>query len=143
MAVADIALSAVSAASTYAHMIALEEIVRHYKGRSGVRDSTLEAIAFTLNKKNKKLKRKGLGCIPILGSICNTVYTLGRSMQKRYQGTRGVERRAYAKTLWGNMLAGDPAASAAGDNLLGIKTFTRIRNCIDGDVVLKKKMKSL
>jgi hypothetical protein len=143
MAVADIALSAVSAASTYAHMIALEEIVRRYKGRSGVRDSTLEAIAFTLNKKNKKLKRKGLGCIPILGSICNTVYTLGRSMQKRYQGTRGVERRAYAKTLWGNMLAGDPAAIAACDNLLGIKTFTRIRNCIDGDVVLKKKMKSL
>lgn len=139
----DIGLSAKSAASTYAHICALEAILEIYKGRPGVRASTLEAIAYTLNKKNKKLKRKGFGCIPILGSICNTVYTAGRTIQKRVQGTRGIERRAMAKTLWQNMLAGDPAAIAACEDLLGVKTFTKIRIYIDGDVVLKKKMKSL
>ncbi|MBR0646871.1 eCIS core domain-containing protein [Plastoroseomonas hellenica] len=143
LAIADMALSAVSAAKTYAHMCALEAIVTLYSGKKGVRETTLTAIAYTLNKKNKKLKRKGISCIPILGSICNSVYTLGRTVQKKVNGTKGVERRAMSKLLWNNMLAGDPAAIAACEELLGAKTFGKIRRCIDGDVVLKKKMKSL
>jgi hypothetical protein len=143
LAIADIAISAASAASTYAHMCALEAIVKLYSGKKGVRENTLTAIAYTLNKKNKKLKRKGISCIPVLGSICNTVYTIGRTIQKRRDGTKGVERRAMSKVLWGNMLGGDPAAIAACQELLGAKTFGKIRMCIDGDVVLKKKMKSL
>lgn len=143
LAIADLALSAVSAAKTYAHMCALEAIVTLYSGKPGVRESTMTAIAYTLNKKNKKLKRKGVSCIPVLGSICNTVYTLGRTVQKKMNGTKGVERRAMSKILWNNMLAGDRAAIAACEELLGAKTFGKIRMCIDGDVVLKKKMKSL
>lgn len=143
LAIADMALSAVSAAKTYAHMCALEAIMKLYSGKKGVRESTMTAIAYTLNKKNKKLKRKGISCIPVLGSICNTVYTLGRTVQKKMNGTKGVERRAMSKLLWNNMLAGDPAAIAACEELLGAKTFGKIRMCIDGDVVLKKKMKSL
>lgn len=143
LAIADLALSAVSAAKTYAHMCALEAIMQLYSGKPGVRETTLTAIAYTLNKKNKKLKRKGISCIPVLGSICNTVYTLGRTVQKKMNKTKGVERRAMSKLLWNNMLAGDPAAIAACEELLGAKTFGKIRMCIDGDVVLKKKMKSL
>jgi hypothetical protein len=143
LAIADMALSAVSAAKTYAHTCALEAIVTLYSGKKGVRESTLTAIAYTLNKKNKKLKRKGISCIPVLGSICNSVYTLGRTVQKKMNGTKGVDRRAMSKVLWNNMLAGDPAAIAACEELLGAKTFGKIRMCIDGDVVLKKKMKSL
>ncbi|WP_431284088.1 eCIS core domain-containing protein [Humitalea sp. 24SJ18S-53] len=142
--IADIALSAASAASTYSHITALEKILRTYEfAGKQVRESTLEAIAYALNKKNKKLKRKGLGCIPILGSICNSVYTLGRTIQKRVDGTRGTERRSQARTLWLNMMAGDPAAIAACQELLGVAMFTKIRKYSDGDVVLKKKLKSL
>ncbi|HEY4250901.1 MAG TPA: DUF4157 domain-containing protein [Roseomonas sp.] len=143
LAIADMALSAVSAAKTYAHMCALEAIIQLYSGKPGVRADTLTAIAYTLNKKNKKLKRKGISCIPILGSICNTVYTLGRTVQKKLDKSKGVERRAMAKVLWTNMMQGDRAAIAACEELLGAKTFGKIRMCIDGDVVLKKKMKSL
>jgi hypothetical protein len=146
--VADIGLSAFSAAKTYAHICALEEILDKYEygfGRSErkVLAGTIDAILFTAKKKNKKLKRKGFGCIPILGSIGNTVYTLGRTIYKRVKGTRGVERRKQAEILWTNMLKGDPCATEACLELLGTKTFFKIRKYSDGWVVLKKKMKSL
>ncbi|MDB5412614.1 MAG: hypothetical protein JWR10_949 [Rubritepida sp.] len=141
--VLDVALSAKAAASTYSHIKALEAIMIKYLNAKGVQTSTLLAIAFVLSKKNKKLKRKGLGCVPILGSVCNTVYTLGRTIQKRLDGTKGVERRLAAVQLWTNMMAGDPAAIAACEELLGAKMFSSIRRYGDGHLVLKKKMKSL
>ncbi len=139
----DIALSAKAAHSTYSHMQVLENIIKTHMGKKGVRDGTMAAIGYTLNKKNKKLKRKGLGCVPVLGSFCNTVYTLGRTIQKRMDGSRGVERRKWAVVLWENMMAGDPAAIAACQELLGTKIFTSIRTYHEGHLVLKKKMKSL
>jgi hypothetical protein len=138
--IADIGLSAFSAAKTYAHICALEAILEVYNSDRRVLPGTIDAIVFATQKKNKKLKRKGVGCIPVLGSICNTVYTLGRRITKK---DRGVERRRQAQTLWENMLRGDPAARAACRELLGEKTFTKIQIYADGHVVLKKKMKSL
>lgn len=144
--IADLTLTFVSAAKTYAHIKELESILAYAEAGSGklaALPGTVNAIAFTLNKKNKKLKRKGIGCIPVLGSICNTVYTAGRSIQKRNNGTRGVERRSYALTLWQNMLKKDRYAIAACSSLLGEKMFTKLRVYADGDRVLKKKMRSL
>ncbi len=133
--------SAVSAVKTYRHVNALEKILTElghvaYGG-------TVEAILFSIKKKNKKLKRTGAGCVPILGSICNSVYTVGRTMKKRYKGTKGIERRAYAKTLWENCQALDPCAKAACIELLGTKVYGLIDGYDDGHLVLKKKMKSL
>ncbi|MES2711976.1 MAG: DUF4157 domain-containing protein [Pseudomonadota bacterium] len=144
--IADLTLSFVSAAKTYAHIKELESILVYAEAGSGklaAHPGTVNAIAFTLNKKNKKLKRKGVGCIPVLGSICNTVYTAGRSIQKRNDNSRGVERRSHATTLWVNMMAKDRYAIAACSSLLGEKMFGKIRMYSDGHRVLKKKMRSL
>src|SRR5262249_26943676 len=135
----DIGFSAFSAAKTYAHICALEAILELYSGNRRVLPGTLDAIIFAPQKKNKKIKRKGIGCIPVLGSICNTAYTLGRRLTKK---NRGVERRQQAQTLWENMLRGDPAALAACEELLGETTFAKIKIYADGHLVLKKKMKS-
>ena len=144
--IADLTLTFVSAAKTYAHIKELESILVYAEAGSGKlapQDGTKDAIAFTLNKKNKKLKRKGVGCIPVLGSICNTVYTAGRSIQKRHDNSRGVLRRSHAEKLWENMLKKDRYAIAACSSLLGERIFTKLRIYADGHKVLKKKMRSL
>lgn len=144
--IADLTLTFVSAAKTYAHIKELESILAYAEAGSGKLaplDGTKDAIAFTLNKKNKKLKRKGVGCIPVLGSICNTVYTAGRSIQKRHDNSRGVDRRSHAEKLWVNMLTKDRYAIAACSSLLGERIFTKLRIYADGHKVLKKKMRSL
>ena len=140
-ALIDSTRSAVSAVKTYRHISALEKILTElghvaYGG-------TVEAILFSIKKKNKKLKRTGAGCVPVLGSVCNSVYTIGRTMKKRIQGTKGHERRAYAKALWENCQADDPCAKAACLELLGTKVYGLIDGYTDGHLVLKKKMKSL
>ncbi len=144
--IADLTLTFVSAAKTYAHIKELESILAYAEAGSGKlapQDGTKDAIAFTLNKKNKKLKRKGVGCIPVLGSICNTAYTVGRSIQKRHDNSRGVLRRSHAEKLWENMLKKDRYAIAACSSLLGERMFTKLRIYADGHKVLKKKMRSL
>jgi hypothetical protein len=138
LALADMVFSGVSAAKTYAHIVGLEVILKELG--SEAKPGTKEAIVFATMKKNKKLKRKGLGCVPVLGSLCNSVYTLGRRLTKK---NRGVERRAHAKTLWNNMRKGDFCARMACQELLGKKMFEKYKGYIDGDVLLKKKMKSL
>lgn len=141
MSLIESGFSAASAVSTYRHIKQLERIIE-LKGPVA-KPGTLEAIVFCCKKKNKKLKRKGLGCVPILGSICNTVYTVGRSIQKRIEGTRGVERRQQASILWQNTLIGDQCAIAACKEILGEKVYALIEGLADGHLVLKKKMKSL
>ena len=137
----DSVRSGVSAVKTYRHVNALERILKtHGQNAYG---GTVEAILFAIKKKNKKLKRTGAGCVPVLGSMCNSVYTVGRTIKKRYRGTRGVERRAHAETLWQNCQGGDPCARAACIELLGSKIFGLIDGYTDGHLVLKKKMKSL
>lgn len=107
-------------------------------------EATQQAIGFCIKKKNKKLKRKGFGCIPAIGSLCNSVYTVGRTIQKRHNNTRGVERRQQAFTLWDNTLQPNacPFAIEACKDLLGIKIYTMIEGMTDGHLVLKKKLKS-
>ena len=140
-ALIDSTRSAVSAVKTYRHMSALERILKSHNKHA--LDGTVEAILFTIKKKNKKLKRTGLGCVPALGSICNSVYTVGRTIKKRVKGTRGHERRAHAETLWKNAQFGDLCAKLACQELLGDKIFNLIDGYADGHLVLKKKMKSL
>ncbi len=141
LALVESAFSAASAVSTYGHIKNLEKILVALG--PGAMPGTCDAILFCCKKKNKKLKRKGLGCIPVFGSICNSVYTLGRTIQKSYQGTKGKERRKQASTLWVNTLNGDKCAIAACKEILGVKVYDLIKGCSDGDLVLKKKMKSL
>lgn len=144
LSLVDSLMSGASAVSTYGHIKQLERLLTRYNTTDlGVQIGTHEAITFACKKKNKKLKRKGLGCIPILGSICNTVYTIGRTIQKSRSGTKGVARRHHAKVLWDNARRGDPMAIAACKELLGKKIYAMIEGMNDGDRVLKKKMKSL
>lgn len=133
--------SAYSAVKTYKHIKHLERILDTKKELA--KPGTVEAIMFTIKKKNKKLKRKGIGCVPVFGSICNTVYTAGRSIKKRVTGTRGVERRQQASMLWQNTLIGDQCAIAACQELLGLKVYNLIDGMADGHLVLKKKLRSL
>jgi len=146
----DVALSAKSAASTYSHIKKLEVIHSHWLAMFRVnnlsnppRASTLRASEWTLNQKNRKLKRKGLGCLPILGSTLNTVYTLGRTIQKRVMGTKGKDRHGHAVVLWQNMMANDPFAMEVCLELLGTRVFNSIRHYSDGHLVLKRSMRSL
>jgi hypothetical protein len=145
LTLAEMGFSGVSAVKSHLHMVHLEKILQNYMGKEdpNVRTGTLGAIAFACLKKNKKRKRKGLGCIPVLGAIGNTVYSIGRRVVKNANNQRGVDRRTAAHTLWYNMLLGDPAATEACRELLGKKTFGRIRGYRDGDQVLKKKLRSI
>lgn len=143
LACVDSAFSGVSAYKTHGHIRELELLLNTMGSDSTVQPGTKEAILFAVKKKNKKLKRKGIGCVPILGSICNTVYTVGRTAYKRAKGTKGVERRQHASALWGNTLVGDRLAIAACKELLGVKVYEMIKGLGDGHLVLKKKMKSL
>ncbi|MBL8841691.1 MAG: hypothetical protein JNL90_09220 [Planctomycetes bacterium] len=144
LSLVDSLLSGASAVSTYGHIKQLEKLLQAgVPGHRPVLPGTREAIVFACKKKNKKLKRKGIGCIPVLGSICNTVYTIGRTIQKSRSGTKGVERRHHAKVLWANARCDDPLAIAACKELLGKKIYAMIEGMNDGDRVLKKKMKSL
>ncbi|WP_370980287.1 hypothetical protein [Agaribacterium sp. ZY112] len=141
MAIIDSAFSGYSAYKTQQHIRQLERIMKDLGPKA--KDGTLEAIGFCIKKKNKKLKRKGFGCIPVLGSLCNSIYTTGRSIQKRVNGTRGLERRQRASELWHNTLLGDPCAIAACKELLGDKVYGLIAGMSDGHLVLKKKLRSL
>ena len=136
------AMSVWSASKTYQHMANLQQIVDLQA--SLARSGTVEAIAYTLKKKNKKLKKKGLGAIPIAGSVTLMVYGMGKYIYKRGTGSLGVSRKKYAKDLWTNYLVyNDPCAQAAIRELLGDEIFNLIKNCGDGDTVLAEKLKSL
>ncbi len=141
LSLVESSFSAYSAVKTYKHINNLEKIL--LTKSSVAKPGTAEAIMFTIKKKNKKLKRKGLGCVPVFGSLCNTVYTAGRSMKKRWRGTRGTERRQQASILWQNTLIGDQCAIAACQELLGLKVYNMIAGLADGHLVLKKKLRSL
>ena len=140
-ALIDSTRSAVSAVKTYRHVSALQKILTLHEATA--LPGTTEAILFSIKKKNKKLKRTGAGCVPVFGSICNSVYTAGRTIKKKVQGTKGHERRAHAETLWKNCQFGDLCAREACLELLGQKVFGLIDGYDDGHLVLKKKMKSL
>lgn len=143
LALIDSGFSGYSALKTYRHIKQLEHLLQNSGLASQAKPGTKEAIIFCCKKKNKKLKRKGLGCIPVLGSICNSAYTAGRSIYKRAKGTRGVERRQQASVLWQNTLLGDPLAIAACKEILGENVYGMIQGLSDGHLVLKKKLRSL
>lgn len=137
----EVGLSARSAVKTYRHIKNIEMIMERYDQEMSV--DTRFALWYVCDKKNKKLKRKGIGCIPVLGSIANSVYSGGRSIYKRARGTRGKNRRANAEVLWGEHLRGDRAASESCRELLGHEIFSKIQDCHDGHLVLKKKLRSI
>jgi len=112
-------------------------------GLSGYHEGTIESIAFCIKKKNKKLRRKAFGAVPVLGTIGNSVYSYGNALYKKSQGTRGVQRRQRASELWANAVAGDRCAIAACKELLGLKIYNLIEGMHDGHLVLKKKLRSI
>jgi hypothetical protein len=139
----EITMSAVALASSYRHQSNLGAIALKYRKHPKVQPGTLEAIAFAVKKKCKKMKRCGVGLIPFLGSTMNSVYTFGRTIKKRRSGKKGVDRRFHAIRLWTNHLLRDPAATEACAELLGDKVFAKVAPYRDGFVLLKKKMRSL
>jgi hypothetical protein len=139
----EMGMSGWSTAVTYNHIKKLNKITMDYSGRPGVLPSTHGAIQYAVKKKNKKLHRKGLGILPAVGSLVNTVYTIGRTIKKKRRGDKGEIRRFQAKTLWDNQLGGDPMAIAACQELLGKKVFKQVQMYADGFVLLKKKLRSL
>ena len=141
LALVDSALAAKSVYHTYKHIRNLEVILEKFGHLA--KPGTKEAIVFCCKKKNKKLKRKGLSCVPILGSICVSFKTGYRSIKKRRNGTRGVERRQQASVLWQNTLIGDQCAIKACQELLGQKIYSKIEGLADGHLVLKKKLRSI
>jgi hypothetical protein len=137
----EMGISGFSAAVTYKHISHLKKILIRHRDHT-VLPGTEVAILYAIKKKNKKLLRKGLGVVPMVGSLGVSVYTLGRSIKKRYQGTRGDYRRMQARTLWANQLQGDHMAIAACKELLG-KVYPKVREYADGFVLLKKKIRSM
>lgn len=131
--------SAHSANKTYFHIKNLQRILQNADA-AGAQQSTLESIGYTIAQKNRKLKRKGFGALPVLGAIGNTVYTAGRRMTKK---NRGVDRKHHAEVLWLNALGGDTFARMACEELLGKNVYNKIKDYDDGYEVLKFKMKSL
>lgn len=128
-----------SANKTYFHIMNLQRIHQSAEA-AGADQTTLDSIAYTIAQKNRKLKRKGFGAIPVLGAIGNTVYTAGRRMTKK---NRGVDRRHHAEVLWLNALGGEKFARMACEELLGKNTYAKIKDYDDGYEVLKFKLKSL
>jgi len=137
----DAGLSGYSAYKTSKHIRNLEVIMMDL----GVyaHEGTIESIAFCIKKKNKKLRRKAFGAVPVLGTIGNSVYSYGNALYKKSQGTRGVQRRQRASELWANAVAGDRCAIAACKELLGLKIYNLIEGMHDGHLVLKKKLRSI
>lgn len=134
-------LSAYSAYKTYNHIYQLQEILRNHGAVA--QPGTIEAIGFCIKKKNRKLKRKGLGCVPVAGSTPVTIHKFGRYIYKKYKGTLGVKRKQHASMLWQNTLIGDTCAIAACKELLGVSIYKRIEGLEDGHLVLKQKLKSV
>ena len=135
-------MSAVSAVKTHLHIKNLEELLTRHGGGNAMASSR-EATLYVIVKKNKKRSRKGLGVIPVLGSTANSFYSIGRAIQKKALGTKGKHRASAAKTLWTNQLQGCPLAKAVCLELLGQKIFVAIQHEMDGDLVIREKMKSI
>jgi hypothetical protein len=146
LALTEVAFSVRSIAKTYSHIAKLKEIKKkHYRNELV---GTRETIEYVLHQKNKKLKHKGVGCIPGVGSLVNSVYMVGRAIQKKAQNSKGKDRKENAKTLWTNLLDGCEMAEAACKELLGEKMYQKLMNLPQEDrqlgwMVLKKKMKSI
>jgi len=56
-------------------------------------------LPYIIDKKKRKLRRKGEETVPLLGSLATTFETGARSLWKRARGTRGTERHYYAQVL--------------------------------------------
>ena len=62
-------------------------------------DALPKIIEFIIEKKQKKRVQKGVGVVPVAGSLGTTAYQAARSAYKIAQGTRGVDRSEYAHML--------------------------------------------
>jgi hypothetical protein len=140
IAVAEVAFSGYSLHKTRKHIKRLNNLLKNLKDKEGVGDDTIEAVKFTIAKKEKKEITKTVGCVPFGGSLLNTVTRIGRAIQKGDE--KGVDRCTHAKTLWENHLDGDPLAQQVCQELLG-KHWEKIKIQPQGWILLKHKMKSL
>lgn len=143
LALIDSGLSARSAKKTYDHIKKLSSILP----RCQLDEDVYQALSFIIKKKNSKLQKKGFSVVPILGPLATSVLSGSRSAYKRYKGTRGVERRDAARTIWEASMDASSldrtCAQKICSELLGEKIYFSIKDFSDGDVVLKKKIRSL
>jgi hypothetical protein len=56
-------------------------------------------LPYIINKKKRKMRRKGEETVPLLGSMATTLETGMRSIWKRARGTRGTERHYHTQVL--------------------------------------------
>ncbi len=56
-------------------------------------------LPYIINKKQRKLRRKGEQIVPVLGGMATSLETGARSIYKRLRGTRSVERHWHAQVL--------------------------------------------
>lgn len=104
-AVGSSVLAGVSAYKTHNHIKNLQDIQRRNtrgfcdgcKGEHSLIKNTI--LPYIIEKKKRKLRRKGEETVPLLGSLCTTAETGMRSIYKRIAGTRGKERHYYAQVL--------------------------------------------
>jgi len=145
LAIADSIASGVSAAKTYCHIERLNEIYVRYRGvgdRMFASQDVLNALLFTLAKKNSKLKKKLIGVVPIAGGTVSSSWVIVRSLKKRWDGTIHVHRTRYAGILWAAMKAGDPCATEVCVELIGVKVLGTSKQYTDGWKVLYARMNS-
>jgi hypothetical protein len=138
------------------HLINLECIIKRYRGAEGVNPYTEPMLHYVIHKKKKKRLHKGIGMIPVVGSLSNTVYTIGRSIKKsgrkkvtngdieKAMKTKGWLRNVVAQILWLNQYNNCPMAIAACQELLG-KKHGSFKRRVDplGYIKLREKIKSL
>lgn len=58
-----------------------------------------EVLPYIIAKKQRKLRRKGEECMPVLGGMATSMETGLRSIYKRLKGNRGKERHWHAQLL--------------------------------------------
>jgi hypothetical protein len=126
---------------TRGHIIELMKLYDKFEKEA--KPEVAEAVLYVLQKKHRKSVRKFTGMVPMVGGLGNTLFTLGRTIQKKFiTKTKGVHREEHAKVLWKNK-GFDTLAHRACKELLGEKTYRKLRDNSLGWRYLMAKMKSL
>lgn len=87
---------------------------------------TLDALYYTINKKENKAVKRIIRIIPVAGSLGIGIYKIGKNLKKRWKGTLGKNREKYALILVNNAALGDTFALNAIVNLIGKKNYLKL-----------------
>ena len=105
LAIGNSVAAGVSMYKTMNHIRNLEEIrlqkgVKFCDGNHQEHNYILSVVLpYIIDKKKRKMRRKGEETVPLLGGLCTTAEEGARSLFKRLRGNRGKERHHMAQSL--------------------------------------------